>query len=448
MKGSLRARLLLGSLIWIVAALGVTGFVLADLFREHVRERFEAELRMHLDQLTANLEIGAAGGVALRTDLSDPRMRKPYSGLYWQVDDMAGARPALRSRSLWDAVLTVPADSPADGDLHVHHIVGPDGEPLVMMERAVRPEEAGGAGFRLIAAADARGMSNPVREFIGLMAIALAVLAAGLLIAVVLQVSIGLAPLQRLRTGLAAVRDGSSRSLVGRFPTEVQPLVDELNAVLAHHAELVERARTQAGNLAHAIRTPLAVLANAAVREEGALATLVGEQVASAQRQVERHLARARAAAAIRVPGQRADVAGVVDGLLRVMRRVHAERNLELAFNAPGGALAFRGEEQDLQEMVGNLLDNACKWAKRRVVVSAGGESGRVTVIVDDDGPGVPESAREAVLGRGVRADERMPGAGLGLDIVRELAQLYGGTLELGQSPAGGLRARLGLPAA
>lgn len=448
MTGSLRARLLLGSLVWILAALGVTGFVLADLFREHVRQRFEAELRIHLDQLTATLGVDADGAVTLRADLSDPRMRKPYSGLYWQIDDMAGTRPAVRSRSLWDAVLSVPADAPADGVLHVHRIVGPDGEPLVMMERAVRPEETGGASLRLIVAADARGMTEPVREFVGLMTVALGVLALGLLVAVALQVSVGLAPLQRMRASLAAVRGGRSRSLEGRFPEEVQPLVDELNAVLAHDATLVERARTQAGNLAHAIKTPLAVLANAAAREEGALASLVSEQVAAAQRQVDRHLARARAAAAVRVPGQRSEVASAVEGVLRVMRRVHASRVLELSFAADDPSLAFRGEEQDLQEMVGNLLDNACKWARGRVEAMARGEPGRIVLFIDDDGPGVPEEARAAVMTRGGRADERMPGAGLGLDIVRELAQLYGGTLELAPSPLGGLRAILRLPAA
>lgn len=448
MRGSLRARLLAVSVVWIVAALGVTGFVLADLFREHVRERFEAELRIHLDQLTAALEIAPGGAVGLRSELSDPRLRKPYSGLYWQVDAMDGAPAAVRSRSLWDAVLRVPGDTPLDGALHVHHIVGPEGEPLVMMERVVRPEEGGGASFRLIVAADARGMTNPVREFVGLMGAALAVLAIGLLVAVTLQVSVGLAPLQRLRGDLAAVRDGTSRRLAGRFPDEIRPLVDELNAVLAHDAELVERARTQAGNLAHAIKTPLAVLANAAAREEGGLAAVVTDQVASAQRQVDRHLARARAAATVRVPGQRTDVRSVVDGLMRVMRRVHAERHLILAFEAPGGEPVFRGEEQDLQEMLGNLLDNACKWARTRVVVTASAAPGRVVVVIDDDGPGVPAADREAILARGVRADEQRPGAGLGLDIVRELAQLYEGSLELAPSPLGGLRVTLALPSA
>lgn len=449
-RGSLRARLLAGSVVWILGALTITGCVLGDLFRRHVEDRFQAELRIHLDQLTASIELAPEAGPRLRTELSDPRLRKPLSGFYWQVDREGAetARGVLRSRSLWDATLAVPSDGPRDGEVHVHRIEGPDRERLVMMERIVRPEEAAGQPLRLIVAADERGMTNPVREFVGLLVTALGVLAAGVIAAVLLQVSVGLAPLKRLREQLAEVRDGRSRRLEGIFPNEVRPLVDELNAVLQHDAEVVERARTQAGNLAHAIKTPLAVLGNAALREEGPLARLVAEQVATAQRQVDYHLARARAAAATQVPGLRSALRPAVEGLVRVMQRVHAERNLHIAIEPISGDAAFRGEEQDLQEMLGNLIDNACKWARASVGVSATVRVGELVVTVDDDGPGLPPEAREAVFTRGMRADEAVPGSGLGLGIVRDLAQLYGGRIELDQAPAGGLRATLFLPAA
>ncbi|NMF91492.1 ATP-binding protein [Aromatoleum petrolei] len=449
-RGSLRARLLAGSVVWVLGALTVTGCVLGDLFRRHVEDRFQAELRIHLDQLTASIEFAPEEGPRLRTDLSDPRLHKPLSGFYWQVDREGSdsVRGVLRSRSLWDATLAVPSDGPRDGEVHLHRIEGPDREPLVMMERIVRPEEAAGLPLRLIVAADERGMTNPVREFVGLLVTALGVLAAGVIAAVLLQVSVGLAPLKRLRAQLAEVRDGRSRRLQGGFPNEVQPLVDELNAVLQHDAEVVERARTQAGNLAHAIKTPLAVLGNAALREEGPLARLVAEQVATAQRQVDYHLARARAAAATQVPGLRSALRPAVEGLVRVMQRVHAERNLHIAIEAIPDDAAFRGEEQDLQEMLGNLIDNACKWSRTSVGVSATVRAGELVVTVDDDGLGLPPETREAVFARGMRADEAVPGSGLGLGIVRDLAQLYGGRIELGQAPAGGLRATLYLPAA
>lgn len=451
-RGSLRVRLLAGSLVWILGTLTVTGFVLTDLFRQHVASRFEAELHLHLDQLTANIETGAAGEPTLRAELSDPRLLKPYSGLYWQVDGVGDAeRALLRSRSLWDVTLAVPADSVPDGGVHVHRIDGPDRRRVVMMERVVRPADSPERPLRLIVAADESGMTDPVREFVGLLVVALGVLAAGLVVAVGLQVSVGLAPLRRLRAALATVREGRSRQLEGAFPNEVQPLVDELNALLEHDAEVVARARTQAGNLAHAVKTPLAVLGNAAAREHSALATLVAEQVDAAQRQVDYHLARARAAAATRVPAMRTPVRPVLDALRRVMERLHAERRLQIVIEPPAAAQddpAFRGEEQDLQEMLGNLLDNACKWAAHRVDVRLSEVSGQLQVVVEDDGPGLGPDEREAMFARGVRADEQVPGSGLGLAIVRDLARLYGGDARLEESAGGGLRVVLTLPAA
>ncbi len=446
-RGSLRVRLLAGSLIWILAALTVTDLVLADLFRQHVARRFQSELQTHLEQLTANLEIDAGGAPRLRAELSDPRLRKPYSGLYWQVD-AADRKGLLRSRSLWDAVLTVPADILADGQVHVHSIDGPDDSRLMAVERMIHPAEQPEASLRLIVAADERDMAEPVREFNGLLATALAVLALGLVVAMGLLVSVGLAPLRRLRKALAEIRDGRARRLAGAYPQEVQPLVDELNTLLQRDEEVVARARTQAGNLAHAVKTPLAVLANAAALDDSRLGRLVLEQVASARRQVDHHLARARAAAAVQAPGLATPVGPALAGLVRVMQRVHAERGIRVEVRDVSDDAAFRGEEQDLQEMLGNILDNACKWASSRVSVGAAVAGGRLEVVVDDDGPGLGPAEREAVFARGARADERMPGSGLGLAIVRELAQLYGGDATLDASPAGGLRVRLDLPAA
>ena len=447
-RGSLRLRLLAGSLICIVAALTLTGFVLTDLFRQHVSARFEAELHGHLDQLIAVFEPNDTGAPRVRAELSDPRLREPYSGLYWQIDSAPGEAAILRSRSLWDTTLAVPADALADGDVHVHRVDGPQDSHLVMMERMIRPAEQPGHPYRLIVAADERGMTDPVNEFVGLLVIALGVLGAGLVAVVAVQISVGLTPLRRMREALVAVCDGRVRRLEGVYPQEVQPLVDELNTLLQHNAEVVARARTQAGNLAHAVKTPLAVLANAAAREQNNFGRLVTEQVASAQRQVDYHLARARAAAAIEIPGLRTPLRPVLEGLIRVMRRVHATREVEIDAASISAALAFRGEEQDLQEMLGNLLDNACKWASRRVTVNASADTRNLTIVVEDDGPGLPAAEHEAVFARGVRADEQVPGSGLGLAIMRDLARLYGGEASLGESRDGGLRVTLTLPAA
>lgn len=452
--GSLRLRLLAGTLVWVALTVVVAGWGLGRLFNEHVERQFNAELGTHLEQLAAQLTLDVDDRPALRGALSDPRFARPYSGLYWQIDGIdPDRRGALRSRSLWDGVLVVPGDRPADGERHVHQAEGPDGARLQLVEQALHPAERPELRLRLIVAANSALIDEPVARFNRLLLLALGLLAGGLAVAALVQVRVGLRPLARLRDGLAAVRDGRAGAIQGRFPAEVQPLVDEFNAVLVRNAEVVERARTHAGNLAHAVKTPLAVLANAAEQaaDDAAAATLarlVREQVGLARTQVEHHLARARAAAAVGVPGQRTPLRPVIEGLLRLMGKVHAARALQFELSACDPQLAFRGEAQDLHEMLGNLIDNASKWAARQVRVQVDVHGSELIVRIDDDGPGLRAEAREAVFARGVRADERTPGSGLGLSIVRELAQLYGGGVALLASPLGGLRAELRLPLA
>jgi signal transduction histidine kinase len=452
---SLRVRLLTGTLAWIVASIILAGFGLSALFRHHVALQFHAELKTHLDQLAANLAYDATGQVVLAGVLSDPRLAKPYSGLYWQIDRVAGNETAnaiglLRSRSLWDSVIEVPIDTPADGDIHQHQAVGPEQQVLGTVQRIVsleRPDNqtAPPLTLRLLVAADERLMIEPMARFNSALWLTLAILGLGLVIAAVVQVVVGLAPLRRLRDGLAAVHAGETPQLGGDFPAEIQPLVEEFNSVLAQNAEVVTRARTQAGNLAHALKTPLSVLANAANERDDELARLVSDQVDSARRHVDYHLSRARAAAKVRVPGAHTAVLPVVEGLLRVMRRVHADRQLELVVMPMADGLAFRGEEQDMQEMLGNVLDNACKWAHRRIEFLAEARDGKLLITVDDDGKGIAADRRNAVIGRGTRADEQVPGSGLGLAIVSDLAAMYGGCLELTDSRLGGLRVVLSL---
>lgn len=459
LRGSLRVRLLLGTLIWIAASVVVAGWGLGSLFRQHVQTQFQAELTSHLDQLTAQLNVDAHNAPQLQLALSDPRLTRPFSGYYWQIDRVADGEAnvavgQLRSRSLWDHVLRLPPAKAGEGDVAHAHIAGPQGEWLNVVERTVRLDDTLSqvpANFRLMAAASERFMLEPVARFHHMMWLALAVLAAGLVVAAVVQVLVGLAPLGALRDALAQVRHAQSQRLEGRFPQEIMPLVNDFNKVLTHNAEVVERARTHAGNLAHALKTPLSVLANAAQgqgHDTSALARLVSEQVEVARKQVNYHLARAQAAAAGHLPGAKTELLPVLQGLVRVMQRIHAERAIELSVGAVPAALAFRGEVQDLQEMLGNLLDNACKWTRHHVLVNAQADQDWLIITIDDDGPGLVPAQRQVVLQRGVRADEQVPGTGLGLAIVDDLARLYGGKVMLDESPRGGLRAVLTLPAA
>lgn len=451
---SLRLRLLAATLVTLAIALAGAYLWLHLLFRDHVLRQFDGALTQQLDQLTARLAFDAQGQPQIDPrSLSDPRWVKPYSGLYWQIDRLSDdgqtRRGVARSRSLWDTQLALQADPLPDGGLHLHEAPGPQGHALRVAERSIQVVEQPQARWRLMVAADMRDVVAATREFEGVLAASLGALGLLLAVAALAQVAVGLAPLRALQHALQRVRQGRASRLEGRFPSELQPLADDFNGVLDRNAQIVERARTQAGNLAHALKTPLAVLGNAAKQAPATdLASLVVEQVQVAQRHIQWHLARSRAAATQHLPGQRTPLAPLVESLLRVMDKVHAQRHLDLSADTMPSDWAFAGEAQDLQEMLGNLLDNACRHARAAVRVQALREGRWLHVAVDDDGPGIAPAQREAALRRGVRLDEATPGSGLGLAIVTELADLYGGLLELQASESGGLRARLTLPAA
>lgn len=451
---SLRQRLLLVTLLTAGLTLVVAGLALSALFRDHVRQQFIERLTADLDQVVARLEVNAQGQPGLDASrLSDPRWTRPHSGLYWQVDGAGpDGRPGLlRSRSLWDEDLAAPRDQPGLGELHVHALTNQRGEPLLLIERGLRADGAA-APWRVMVAASTQPLQQAVQRFDRVLMIALLVLLVLLGAGALLQVTLGLAPLARLREALAALRDGRTQRLAGRYPDEVQPLVDDLNGVLDRQAETLARARAQAGNLAHALKTPLTILgqgatnarADAAARDE--LPGLVLDQVQVARRHIDWHLARARAAAAQGAAGLRTPLRPVADGLMRVMQKVHAGRGLAIAADLDEH-LAFAGEAQDLQEMLGNLLDNACKAARTQVRLGATQAGRQLRLTVDDDGPGIAPAQRAEALKRGARLDETTPGSGLGLAIVQELATLYGGTVALDTSPLGGLKVALTLPA-
>ncbi|MBS0495005.1 MAG: sensor histidine kinase [Proteobacteria bacterium] len=456
MSGSLRLRLLAGTLAWMIAALGLAGWGLRALFQEHITQQLEEQLVMQLDHLSGAVDWQPGGRVSVAHLGADGRMEQPLSGLYWQIDqlgDSHGGQPkaaVARSRSLWDQQLTLPAAPASAGakgyrTLQLHDA---QGHTLLAVARVLQLPEDDAPPLRLTVAGDEALLAEPLNSFTRMLLLALTMLALGLGLAVALQLQLVLRPLKLLRERLGQVRSGAAGELAGQFPQELQPLVAEFNHVLAENADMVQRARTQAGNLAHAVHTPLSILANAAAQDSGPLAQLVQEQVAAAHRQVDYHLARARAAAAVRATGLATPVLEPVRALLRTMARLHQARGLSFELAPQAQDLAFRGEAQDLYELLGNLIDNAGKSARTRVVVDVQRQGGELCVTVDDDGPGIPQEQRARMFERGVQLDERRPGSGLGLDIVRALVDSYGGSVEALDSPLGGARLRLCLPAA
>lgn len=449
---SLAFRLVAGAALWSVVALVAGGLILSAIFRNSVERSFDARLDVLLDSLIATTEVDDEGNIVRLRDLSETRFDLVYSGWYWQVSPLA-ERPALRSRSLFDQTLDLAPGRGAgrnDVGLKVFDVSGPEKQPLRVAERRVMlPDYDIRISFAV--AGDRGEINAEIQGFNTWLFAAMAAMGAGLLVALLIQVRFGLQPLERVRLALAQIRSGRATRLEGKFPQEIEPLVNELNSLLEGNREVLERARTHVGNLAHALKTPLSVLTNEARSHDGAFGETVTRMAGQMHEQIDHHLARARMAASANVLGVNTPVAPVLARIARALGRIYAERGMELSVDCPDG-IGFRGEAQDLEEVAGNLVDNACKWAASRVTltVTAGVmRKGRLffMLAVEDDGPGLPENARATVLKRGARLDESKPGSGLGLSIVTEIAELYGGELRFETSMLGGLRAELYLPA-
>ncbi len=450
---SLRFRLLAGTLAWVLLTIVVAGWGLDSLFKQHMMQQVRAELTLHFNQLLSFVAIDADGKVSVPHALSDARFDQPLSGLYWQIDQQneqgqAETTGLLRSRSLWDNVLPTSDIGNTSAALQEFIITDTDGSVLNAVGRIIQPEEESSLPLRLVVAINHDIVALPAERFRNMLILALTVLAVGLMVAVTIQVILGLRPFGRLRKSLADVHEGKALHIEGDFPAELEPLVNDFNKVLDVNAEVIERARTQAGNLAHAVKTPLAILSNAAAKEQTSFSALVKEQVAMAQRQVNYHLARARAAAAMQASSSRTSVKTSLEALIRVMQRLYTEKNLDIRLHLQEENCTFRGEEQDFQEMLGNILDNACKWASHAISITVVSTQSEIVITVDDDGEGLPETQKDLIFQRGIRADEKKPGTGLGLDIVRDLTDLYHGMVMTAPSPLGGLRVVLRLPAA
>jgi signal transduction histidine kinase len=459
---SLAFRLLAIAAIWSVLGLAGGGLALSSLFTRSAEGNFDTRLNADLDSVIAAADRDAEGKLNVAQSFVDPRFANAFSGWYWQISSLnaktqpEGADTLLRSTSLWDQSLRL-GPAPALGVSQKGYMIGPHKKRLRYIENVVSipddPERqaahpSADHRYRFIVAGDVSDVEAEISTFNITLWWATITLGVGLLSAMFVQVRLGLAPLGRVSRALAAIREGRADHLEGDFPAEIKPLADELNALVAHNAQVVTRARTHVGNLAHFLKTPLSVLANEAQGAQGPLAEAVTRQVSVMRRQVDHYLARARTVGSVAVIGARTEVAPVVADLTRALSKLYAPRGVTIDRQCPDG-LSFRGDRADLEEMIGNLLDNACKWAMEQVeIVVAPAGAGRLNITVADDGPGLTDDQMSRVLERGERLDQSKSGSGLGISIVKEIAALYGGALTLGRSSSGGLVAHLILPAA
>jgi len=456
MLRSLRARLLIfsagPSLIFLVVGVVVA----ASLARAVQREDFEDTLHQELYQLVAWAQVDDEGNFDPKLP-GATRYEITFSGWYYQVFKVlegADLEVVASSPSLQQARLNLP-EIGSDQNRWGGRSVGPTGEPLLVVVQRIPAA----------ALADGRPIPNPDDQFLLAVArselplqmlnarvyralgIGAAMVAVLLTIVSVILVAFSLKPLARVQRSLHNIRSGDATRLDGNFPQEIEPLADEINLLIDENEKVVERARTQVGNLAHALKTPLSVLTNEARGNDTSLATAVSEQAVLMRSQVDRYLARARVAATSQVLGTRTEVEPVIARLARALTKINSDKGITLDLDVPKG-LFLRGEQQDLEEVIGNVLENAFKWAKSRIVLKVEKIEGDLVFTLSDDGPGLAPEDRPQALKRGQRLDETTPGTGLGLSIVTDIVSAYGGEVELGAAALGGLEVKISLPSA
>lgn len=436
---SLRFRFAIASLLWVGLGTLVAGFVISGLYGRHVTHTFVSDLANHLDELTSLTEAGPDGRPVLDRPLSDPRFQHPRSGFYWQVE--RDGKPMLTSASLAGHHLKVARDEAPDVPTWTRD----------HQERLLRIDRPGPDGLLFSITASGRVLDAELRAFDSDLTLSLGAFAALMLIGAALQVRYGLRPTRRLARWIDDLRRGDRDRLPDAVPSEFSGIVGRLNELIEAQTVLVARARVEAGNLGHNLRTPLALVISEA--EQLALggqpeaAAFILDQCGRMQRQIDYQMKRA-AAAGGRGTGIVADLALFTSEIVDAMRRLHAGRDVTIVNGVPP-RIAVPCDPGDLSEILSNLIDNACKWAGETVRIGAQPDAAWIEIVIADDGPGIPDDARDRVLGVGVRLDETKPGTGLGLAVSRDIAGLYGGTLDLGfNERESGLRAIVRLPVA
>lgn len=466
---SLVARLIRSAIFWALPILVMTAISLTWLYRSSAYRLFDEPLINAVKSLIATAEVVPLENdikiIGLQQEPIDPRYQRALSGRYWLIgtfDEAQKILPARASRSLSGETLVLPQSAAEQlianpGAEISAQTTGPDGEPLRVAARYVTLPNMETEPVVILAAADSRAATRAIRWFALIATGLMLLLISALIIGVYTQVRLGLKPLFELRERVTQIRQGTATRVEGEFPAEIQPLATELNSLIDHNIDVVERARTHVGNLAHALKTPLAVLMNESymsevegetTASEKSLAELVGRQTEIMRNQVDHHLRRARVAARGQTIGMSTEIESVVSSLSRTLPRIYRSKDVDITVTMEP-ELNFRGEKRDLDEMVGNLMDNACKWATAKVGVRVALDpmnENLAVITVDDDGPGLPEESFAAALKRGVRLDETTPGTGFGLAIVDDLARAYKGSLTLGQASLGGLSVTLRLP--
>ena len=446
---SLRARLFLASAIAIIATLTITGFGLVYLFERHVERRIASERNTYIRQLASRLNFTGDGTPELGNELADPRFESIYSGLYWQVTDESTGT-IIRSRSLWDTQLNLPAKKPPPGKLTVHDLKGPAGRLVRVHERRLKfATPAGQATMRIAVATSLDELKALTRQFAGETAMGLTLLGILLLVASWFQVRIGLSPLRLVEKSLADIRRQKASRIAPGLPVEIEPLADEINKLMDFQEETITKAKNRSADLAHGFKTPLTALktdiGRLRAKGENGIAGNLEQIEKSMRRQIERELARARIRSASTTV--RINPAEIADDVINTLKRTPDGENIRYD-NTISPKLLIAMHHDDYADVLGNLAENATRHARSVVRLSAKQKETGICIIIEDDGPGIAKGMRQAMTRRGVSHDQTGAGSGLGLAIVNDVLAAYGRTLQLETSILGGLKASFTVPAA
>ncbi len=443
MNKSLTKRIIALSIFWIVIALVVTALLLGRFYRSHIEEHYDTHVFTHVEELIAAVETGPDGELLLSREPTDPRFHRKKSGWYWEIlgdDSILKRSPSLGDKSLDLSNVSL------DENHGVQIVRGPDKNNL--RAHVVHVSYAHDPGsLTFVATAPEMAIKDDVHDFYAHIMTSFLVLGIGLSVAVVIQVMLALKPLKDIQSTISDIKLGKKERLPREFPSDIQPLVDELNFLLDHNETLLKRARNQLGDLAHSVKNPLTVIRNEARSLSSKQGQLILDQSHVMANSIDHYLSRARIYGKQDAIGYRTSVRSVIDDLTFAVEHIHKDRNIKIEMNCLDEKW-FRGEAQDLEEMAGNLIDNAFKWAKNIVTVNCESDHNQLKLMIEDDGPGIAPEDMKTITRRGRRLDEKTPGHGHGLGIVEDIAMLYGGSLQLGRSSMGGLKATLILPAA
>ncbi|MFA5950065.1 MAG: HAMP domain-containing sensor histidine kinase [Hyphomicrobium sp.] len=445
---SLRNRLVGAATIWIAFGMIASGVALSAVFRDFVTRGFDDELHVHLDELQ-RLAVVDGPSIRLERPISDPRYDVSNSGYYWEIQ--TGGQTLARSPSLSGPTLHTPQDGLKDVGVRRHEITGPTGDLLIA--EVLRWPSPDLPPIRYLIGTDRRHLEHVLGDFNTTLAFALTILGGLMVLAATVLILFAMHPFIQLRRALGVVRAGNANQLPGRFPLEVQPLIDDLNSLLSSTSDLIQKARTQAGNMAHGLKGPLSVLADEAYQLQGAgrlnEAKTVLEQCRKMQTHIDYQIARTRAVALRKTPGVVSSLNQTLADVTSALARLYRDKAVEFKVDIKE-QIKVCCDSEDLSEMLANIIDNACKHTASlvQITIHHSHSLGLIDVIVEDNGPGLPVEAYDIVFRVGEQWDTQKPGSGLGLAIVKDLAGLYGGDVALGRSPLGGVAVTLRLPSA